>query len=126
VLIWGNDAEHEACRAIHLAGNGRAVIWPRGTLPELVALLRKADLVVGGDTGPIHIAAAVGTPTVSLFRVTDAERNGPRGEEHIRLQAPLDCSPCLRKKCERDAECGASIDVETVFGAVIRQLGRDR
>jgi heptosyltransferase-1 len=118
VLIWGNDAEHEACRAIHRAGNGRAVIWPRGTLPELVALLRKADLVVGGDTGPIHIAAAVGTPTVSLFRVTDAERNGPRGEEHIRLQAPMDCSPCLRKKCERDAECGASIGVEAVLEGI--------
>jgi heptosyltransferase-1 len=126
VLIWGNDTELEACRAICRGCRDQGVIWPRGSLPELVALLRKADLVVGGDTGPIHIAAAVGTPTVSLFRVTDATRNGPRGDEHIRLQAPLDCSPCLRKKCERDAECGASIDVETVFAAVIRQLGRGR
>jgi heptosyltransferase-1 len=126
VLIWGNDTELEACRAICRGCRDQAIIWPRGSLPELVALLRKADLVVGGDTGPIHIAAAVGTPTVSLFRVTDATRNGPRGKEHIRLQAPLDCSPCLRKWCERDDECGASIDVETVFAAVIRQLGRDQ
>jgi heptosyltransferase-1 len=126
VLIWGNDAEHEACEEIRKAGESRAVIWPRGTLPELVALLQEADLVVGGDTGPIHIAAAVGTPTVSLFRVTDATRNGPRGEEHIRLQSPLDCSPCLRKACERDAECGHSLEVDTVFDAVVRQLGRER
>jgi heptosyltransferase-1 len=124
VLIWGNEAEREACREICKASDGRTVIWPRGTLPELVALLQKADLVVGGDTGPIHIAAAVGTATVSLFRVTDATRNGPRGEGHIRLQSPLDCSPCLRKVCDRNAECGRSIEVETAFDAVVRQLGR--
>jgi heptosyltransferase-1 len=118
VLIWGNDTEREACRAIHETSGGRAVIWPRGTLPELAALLRRADLVVGGDTGPIHIAAAVGTSTVSLFRVTDATRNGPRGAEHIRLQSPLDCAPCLRKSCERDEECGHSITVDEVLKAI--------
>ncbi|MEZ4598889.1 MAG: lipopolysaccharide heptosyltransferase I [Syntrophotaleaceae bacterium] len=122
VLIWGNDDEHEACREISKAAQGMAVIWPRGSLPELVALLKKADLVVGGDTGPIHIAAAVGTPTVSLFRVTDATRNGPRGEAHIRLQAPMDCSPCLRKHCERDDECGRSIDVDAVAEGIFRLL----
>lgn len=118
VLIWGNDTEREACRAIYEESGGRAVIWPRGTLPELVALLQRADLVVGGDTGPIHIAAAVGTATVSLFRVTDATRNGPRGEGHIRLQAPLDCAPCLRKNCPRDDECGHSIPVEKVLKGI--------
>lgn len=118
VLIWGNDAERDACQAISLASNGRALIWPRGSLPELVALLQRADLVVGGDTGPIHIAAAVGTSTVSLFRVTDATRNGPRGDQHIRLQSPLDCAPCLRKSCPRDEECGHSISVNQVLTAI--------
>jgi heptosyltransferase-1 len=122
VLIWGNETEQEACRSIHRASNGRAVIWPRSTLPELVALLRKADLVVGGDTGPIHIAAAVGSSTVSLFRVTDANRNGPRGEGHIRLQASIDCSPCLCKVCERDEECGHSIGVEEVLSSILQLL----
>lgn len=118
VLIWGNDAERDACQAISRATNGRALIWPRGTLPELVALLQRADLVVGGDTGPIHIAAAVGTSTVSLFRVTDATRNGPRGDNHIRLQSPLDCAPCLRKSCPRDEECGHSLDVDLVLEGI--------
>ena len=125
VLIWGNEAERAAAEAIYQASDGRAVIWPRGSLTELVALLQQADLVVGGDTGPIHIAAAVGTATVSLFRVTDATRNGPRGDEHICLQSPLDCSPCLRKDCERDAECGKSISVSEVFRAVYVLLGGD-
>ncbi len=122
ILTWGNDDERQAAETINEAGSGKAVIWPRGSLPELVALLARADLVIGGDTGPVHIAAAVGTPTVSLYRVTDSRRNGPRGERHILLQAPLECSPCLRKSCERDAECGRSISVEEVFRAVERQL----
>jgi len=122
VLTWGNDAELAAARQILEACHGQAVVWPRGTLPELVALLARADLVVGGDTGPVHIAAAVGTPTVSLYRVTDARRNGPRGDRHIRLQAPLDCSPCLRKACDRDAECGGSIAMAEVLRAVERLL----
>lgn len=122
VLTWGNDAELSAAEAIREASGERALVWPRGTLPELVALLERADLVVGGDTGPIHIAAAVGTPTVSLFRVTDARRNGPRGDGHLCLQTPLDCSPCLRKSCERDRECASSITVDMVMEAIASRL----
>lgn len=122
LLTWGNDEELAAAEAIRAASGERAIVWPRGTLPELVALLARADLVVGGDTGPIHIAAAVGTPTVSLFRVTDARRNGPRGGVHLCLQTPLDCSPCLRKSCERDRECAASITVEAVEEAVFAAI----
>jgi heptosyltransferase-1 len=122
VLSWGNEEELAQAQQILDASGGGAVLWPRGTLPELVALLSRADLVVGGDTGPVHIAAAVGTATVSLYRVTDARRNGPRGERHLLLQAPLDCSPCLRKSCGRDAECGASIAVAEVVAAVERLL----
>jgi len=118
LLTWGGDEEKAAAESICSATRGKAMVWPRGTLADLVALMQAADLVVGGDTGPVHIAAAVGTPTVSLFRVTDGNRNGPRGPRHVRLQSPLDCSPCLRKTCPRDAECGSSISVESVREAV--------
>jgi heptosyltransferase-1 len=124
VLIWGNDAERHAAGEISRATAGQAVIWPRGTLQELAALLERADLVIGGDTGPIHIAAALETSTVSIFRVTDATRNGPRGPLHIRLQSPLECSPCLRKECPRDAECGHSISVDQVLEASRELLSR--
>ncbi len=115
LLTWGNDAEKRAAQVIAKSTENRAFVWPRGTLRELVALLSKVDLVIGGDTGPIHIAAAVGTSTVSLYRATDAQRNGPRGENHLLLQSPLDCSPCLRKKCEMDDECGKGITVDSVL-----------
>jgi heptosyltransferase-1 len=122
VLIWGNEEEKSAAEAIVRSTGGRAVIWPRGTLQELAALLERADLVVGGDTGPIHIAAALETPTVSIFRVTDAARNGPRGRLHTCLQSPLECSPCLKKECPRDEECGHSIPVEQVLEAMRKIL----
>lgn len=92
LLTWGNDEEFKAVTAISEATAGRAIVWPRGSLPELVALLDRVDLVVGCDTGPIHIAAALGTPTVSLFRVTDATRNAPVGENHRNLQTRMSCA----------------------------------
>ncbi len=118
VLTWGNEAERRAAEHIVEACQGRAILWPRGTLHELVALLAAARLVIGADTGPVHIAAAVGTQTVSIYRVTDGRRNGPPGDGHIRLQAAMECSPCLRKFCELDQECGHSISVDQVLGAV--------
>jgi len=126
VLTWGNDAELVAVRAIQAATDNRCLIWPRGSLQELVALLARADLVVGGDTGPVHIAAAVGTPTVSIFRVTDASRNAPRGARHVSLSAQMMCSPCLRRECDRDQECGASVSVDSVADAATRLLGAQR
>jgi heptosyltransferase-1 len=119
ILTWGNDAEQRAAQSIADATAGRAVVWPRGSLPELVALLERVDIVVGCDTGPIHIAAALGTPTVSVYRVTDGQRNGPVGAQHRCLQSPLSCSPCLRKKCNQDAQCAISIRVADVYQAIM-------
>lgn len=118
VLTWGNRQEQELASEIRRESGGRALLWRGGAIRDLVALLSRSDLVIGGDTGPIHIAAALGRPTVSLFRATDARRNAPRGENHLFLQAPLDCSPCLLKQCERDGKCSASITAAEVAGAV--------
>ncbi len=122
LLTWGNNEEYKAVTAIAEATANRAIIWPRGSLPELVALLERVDLVVGCDTGPIHIAAALGTPTVSLFRVTDATRNAPVGTMHHSLQTPLDCAGCLLKRCDKDAQCAASISVTAVYRAITETM----
>jgi heptosyltransferase-1 len=118
VLTWGGVEDQSVVEKIAATTDTRTVIWPRGTLPELAALMARSVVVIGGDTGPVHIAAAVDTPTVSLYRVTDSVRNGPRGAKHIRLQTPLQCSLCLRKECKRDMECSISIPASDVFAAV--------
>ena len=122
VLTWGNEKELAAVQSIQRECNDQAVIWPRGDLKELTALLARADLVVGADTGPIHIAAAVGTSTVSIFLVTDPRRNAPRGRDHSYVAADMDCTPCLRKECDSAHECGLSVSVNTVYDMIISHL----
>ncbi|HEV8673410.1 MAG TPA: lipopolysaccharide heptosyltransferase I [Methylomirabilota bacterium] len=87
LLCWG-PGEEALARAIAGDLRAAAVIPPATSIPELVALLRRTTLVVGGDTGPIHIAAALGVPTVALYGPTDARRNGPWGPRLVTVQSP--------------------------------------
>jgi heptosyltransferase-1 len=83
LVLWGPGEEQDA-RAIAGTGVGLA---PATTLVELTALARRAHLLIAGDTGPLHLAAAVGTPCVGLFGPTSGVRNGPYGAGHRVLQA---------------------------------------
>lgn len=114
----GNDAEREAALRIATAIGPRGRMLERYSLKGFAALLKKVDLVVGPDTGPIHLAAAVGTPTVSFYRITDGAEKGPRGEGQVIVQSPLSCTGCHRKYCDRDVECRGSITVERMFAGI--------
>lgn len=93
------------------------------SLRELACLYRRAALVVTTDSGPMHIAAAVGTPTVALFGPTDPARTGPFGAGHLVIRSNVPCSPCFLKHCA-GRECMMEITVEDVFEAVKQQLSR--
>lgn len=118
LLSWGNEGEKEVAGAIASAIGPGARVIDRYPLKGFAALLKRMDVVVGGDTGPVHIAAAVGTPTVSLYRASDGRRSGPRGDRHVIIQAPLHCTACFRTKCQRDHECRASITVSSVMKGI--------
>jgi heptosyltransferase-1 len=86
VVVWG-PGEDVAARTIAEGGPGRQVVLaPPTDLDELIATLRRASLVVAGDTGPLHLAAALGTPCVGIYGPTAARRNGPWGAGHRTLQ----------------------------------------
>ncbi|MEN9544176.1 MAG: hypothetical protein RLZZ598_1009 [Pseudomonadota bacterium] len=86
VLAWGSAAERElAERARAEAGYGE--ILPPTTIPELAGFIAAARIMVSGDTGPLHLALALGTPAVGLFGPVPATRNGPRGAGYRTLQA---------------------------------------
>jgi lipopolysaccharide heptosyltransferase I len=106
LVLWG-PGEEAAARAIAQAPG--AVLAPPTDLDALVAVIRRASLVVGADTGPLHVAAAVGTPCVGLYGPTSAERNGPYGAGHRTIVAP-------------DGRM-ASIDAAAVLAAVREGLG---
>lgn len=93
-------------------------------LLELAELYRRCALVVTNDSGPMHLAAAVGTPVVAIFGATDPALTGPYGDGHIVLRAGISCSPCLKPDCRHQPamECMSLVTVEQVVAAVQRLL----
>lgn len=120
LLSWGTEGERREAEEIREGAGSGVVLLPRLTLKELAAVYRMSGHLMAPDTGPLHIAAAVGARTVSVFRATDGNRNAPRGAGHRFLQAPLPCTACLRKRCDRDAECRASIPAGEVAEAMVQ------
>lgn len=86
VVVWAGDEERRWAEEIVAIGGKHAHLAPATSLAELAELARRACLFVGADTGPLHLAAAVGTPCVGLFGPMPAERNGPYGAQHIAIQ----------------------------------------
>ena len=104
-------AEHDGC--VDLTG--------QTTLPELIEWLRACSVLVTNDTGPMHMAAALGKPVVALFGSTNPDRTGPYQAAGTVLQTvDLDCVPCMARTCGRDVdrECLRRISPETVAAAV--------
>jgi 3-deoxy-D-manno-octulosonic-acid transferase/heptosyltransferase-1 len=88
----------------------------RTSLKELAYLFTKSTVLVTTDTGPMHMAAAMGCPVVALFGPTAPWRTGPYGRGHRVVRAEVDCSPCFKKKCDQ-MTCMREIVVEDVFEA---------
>jgi len=101
------------------------------TLNELMALFSRARLMITNDSGPMHIAAAVGLSTVALFGPESPEFYGPLGNKSINLFASLPCSPCLNMynakvfRCPINAKCMRDISVEQVVDAARILLRED-
>ena len=87
------------------------------TLMNLAYIYKKARMVVTTDSGPMHLAAAVGTPVIAIFGPTDPSRTGPYGVGHTVIRSAEDCSPCFLKKCPTK-KCMENITPEQVFSAV--------
>jgi lipopolysaccharide heptosyltransferase II len=99
------------------------------SLPELVAVLARCDLVVSGDSGPLHIACAVGTPVVGLYGPTDPTISGPLAPAAIVLRRAIWCAPCYDASATADCRfsnpvCMKGLAPDTVFAAAQQQLAR--
>lgn len=86
LVVWAGPKEMETAQQIVASSQGQAQLAPQTTLPELAALARRAKLFISSDTGPLHLAAAVGTPCVGLYGPWPREVHGPFGPQHIALQ----------------------------------------
>jgi heptosyltransferase I len=121
IVLWGPGEEALANQVIE-GSSGTASVAPQTGIADLVALARASALVVSGDTGPLHIATAVGTPTVSLFGPTDPARNGPFAEDDTAVSRYETCGCHYDRTCHEPQWCLAGVTVAEVCAAVQRRL----
>ena len=127
IVNVGPGEENLAVAVGSASGAARPLIY-KGSLSQLMSLLRGAVCIIGGDTGPLHLAVALGTKTVALFGPTDPARNGPyRGPEPSATSRDIVLrAPNVRTTHKRGSQPDASmlaIDVDAVFEAVRRIAG---
>ncbi len=101
-------------RVINLAG--------KTTLRELMALIQQCSVFLTNDSGPMHIAAALKIPLVSLFGSTNEIATGPYQHGEV-IHKHVSCSPCYKRTCPIDFKCMKQIEVEEVYQALLKQLG---
>ena len=125
VIAWGGARERAWAEEIVAAAAGFALLAPSTTLLELTELLRQARLMVACDTGPLHLSAAVGTPSIGIFGTTRREQCGPYGEGNVSLQQAYDGSPA-RKHLGGDNWAVREVSVEQVSRACDELLSGTR
>ena len=121
VVTWG-PKERRLADEVAAASGGAAVPAPSTTIADLVELCRAAALVIGGDTGPLQLAAAVGTPVVGVFGPTNPARNGPWSAADLCASRFDECECHHKRRCRRQTPCIETIMVEDVARIVDRRL----
>ncbi len=122
IAFTGSPADWDEIAAIiHKSQSGALNLAGKTNLRQLAAVFARAAVVISTDTGPMHIAAAAGTPVVALFGPTAPWRTGPHGGQHTIIRTAAPCSPCFRKECPTGS-CMKDIKAETVYQAVLPYL----
>jgi lipopolysaccharide heptosyltransferase I len=123
-VLWGPGEEGLAKEAV-AHSSGTAIATDRTTIADIVALARGAAVMVSGDTGPTHIAAAVGTPLVGIYGPTRPARNGPLAAADVTVSRDAVCQCHHLRRCKLDRMCLLDIEVAEVAAAVQRRLAAD-
>lgn len=126
VALFGSAAERELCEqvAARIRGGGIPVLNLAGetTLGEFIELAAACALFLTNDSGAMHVASALGVPTVAVFGPTDPWATGPRGRRVRLVREPLDCSPCKLRTCPIDHRCMQRIPAGAVARAALELL----
>jgi lipopolysaccharide heptosyltransferase II len=143
--LWQPEATAELCRAVRARGLGVVLLGAVADVPlarrvlaagagevvnavgdlslrEVVAIQERASIAIGPDSGPMHIAAAVGTPVVGLFGATSQARSGPWGWYHMVVRSAVPCAPCYLSRCPIGQLCMERITPAMVMERVDQVL----
>jgi lipopolysaccharide heptosyltransferase I len=125
MVVWGPGEQSLAADVVG-ASHGAATEAPSTSVADLIALSRAASLVVSGDTGPLHLAAAAGAPVVGLFGPTDPRRNGPWSGRDVVVSRFASCSCHYQRRCHAGRWCLEDVGVAEVSAAIQQRLGHGR
>jgi heptosyltransferase-2 len=118
VAIVGSEVERSIAERIQGLMRSRvAVLNGRTSLETLIGIIAESSLVLTNDSGPMHIAAALGVPTVAVFGATDDIVTGPYGPRTRIVKEPVDCSPCMLRECPIDHRCMTRVSADAVARA---------
>lgn len=121
LVTWGPD-ERPLAESVVASSEGAAMPAPPTAIADLAVLMRDAAIVVSGDTGPLHIAAAMGAPLVGLYGPTWPERNGPWNPDDRVISRAGSCVCHHKRQCLRGAPCINEIEVADVLAAALQRL----
>ena len=120
-VLWG-PGEEPLAREVIATSAGTARMAPPTSIADLLALGREASLVVSGDTGPLHVAAAAGTPAVAIFGPTNPLRNGPWSAADVVISRYDGCGCHYDRKCHQSTWCLGGVTVAEVTAAIQHRL----
>jgi heptosyltransferase I len=118
VALIGSARDHEVCSEVAKLAPGAINLAGETTLTELAALIRRGAICVSNDSGPMHLAVALGRPVVAVFGPTDPVWAGPYRQDNSVLRADLPCSPCylrLLSRCTHNHDCMKNVAAATVI-----------
>jgi heptosyltransferase II len=125
IALFGTRGERELCGEVAQLLNGHQVTNYAGqtTLAQFIDLASGCELFLTNDSGSMHIASALGVPTVAIFGATDDSTTGPTGRNARVVRHPVDCSPCLLRECPIDHRCMTGVSAERVVQEALQLLG---
>jgi len=116
VIVVGTEEDRPLAQGICSRVGEQALDWTgRTSLVELAALLHRSALLLTNDSGPMHLAAALGTPVVAVFGPTNPSRTGPYSDRAVVVRSAVPCAPCYQRRCDRPV-CLEEVGVEDVVG----------
>ena len=115
LLIGSQDEIGVSEEVVRRMQNQPVVLTGKTSLDQITAVLDRADLIVTNDTGPAHIGAALGRPTIVIFGPTNPLTTRPFARDAEVLRHPPDCAPCMLRDCPIDHRCMTAIEVDEVF-----------
>jgi heptosyltransferase-2 len=124
LALFGSRAEHPLCEQIAQMLHGHDVTNYAGrtTLEQFIELAARCELFLTNDSGAMHIASALGVPTVAIFGATDDEATGPTGPHARVVREQVECSPCLLRECPIDHRCMTRISAGRVVEEALALL----